>query len=71
MTKMMSHGLMSVCAILLLLSSLEHLSNPFRFLDGVMAYKLVSFSTARFIATTRPAVSLGPVIERPLDWPAA
>ena len=58
MTKLVTQSLMSVCAILLLHSSLEHLSNPFRFLDGVMAYKLVPFSTARFIATSLPAVSL-------------
>lgn len=50
--------LLSICAVLLLLSSLEHLSNPFRFLDGVMAYQLVSFPVAQGVSALLPAVSL-------------
>lgn len=58
MTRSFTFSLLSVCSVLLLLSSLEHLSNPFRFLDGVMAYKLISFRAARIVAAILPAISL-------------
>ena len=47
-----------VGVVLLLMSSLEHLTNPFRFLDGIMAYQLVSFSAAKWVAMILPGVAL-------------
>lgn len=58
MTRYSVVGIAQVASVLLLISSFEHLINPFRFLDGVMQYKLVGFKFARLVAAILPMVCL-------------